>query len=44
MIKKNIICFASIHREEFQNVIQIIKNLDLNSSRTSNYYTETYTF
>ena len=29
--KKNIICFASIHREEFENVIQIIKNLDLNS-------------
>ena len=28
--KKNIICFASIHREEFENVIQIIKNLDLN--------------
>jgi 3-deoxy-D-manno-octulosonic-acid transferase len=29
--KKNIICFASIHREEFENVIQIIENLDLNS-------------
>ncbi len=29
--KKNIICFASIHREEFENVLQIIKNLDLNS-------------
>ena len=29
--KKNIICFASIHREEFQNIIQIIKHLDLNS-------------
>ena len=28
--KKNIICFASIHREEFENVVQIIKNLDLN--------------
>ena len=29
--KKNIICFASIHREEFESVIQIIKKLDLNS-------------
>ena len=29
--KKNIICFASIHRDEFENIIQIIKNLDLNS-------------
>ena len=29
--KKNIICFASIHKEEFENVIQIIENLDLNS-------------
>ena len=29
--KKNIICFASIHREEFENIIQIIENLNLNS-------------
>jgi 3-deoxy-D-manno-octulosonic-acid transferase len=29
--KKNIICFASVHREEFEKVIEIIKNLDLNS-------------
>ena len=29
--KKNIICFASIHREEYENVIQIIENLELNS-------------
>tara|TARA_B100000900_G_scaffold360731_1_gene333002 strand:- start:1192 stop:2352 length:1161 start_codon:yes stop_codon:yes gene_type:complete len=29
--KKNIICFASIHREEYENVFQIIENLELNS-------------
>ena len=29
--KKNIICFASIHREEYENVLQIIENLELNS-------------
>ena len=29
--KKNIICFASIHREEYEKVLQIIENLDLNS-------------
>ena len=30
-VKKNIICFASIHREEYRGVLQIIENLDLNS-------------
>ncbi len=29
--KKNIICFASIHKEEYKNVIQIIENLELSS-------------
>ncbi len=28
--KRNIICFASIHREEYENVFQIIENLELN--------------
>ena len=30
-VKKNIICFASIHKEEYKKVLQIIENLDLNS-------------
>ena len=29
--KKKIICFASIHKEEFEKVIKIIENLNLNS-------------
>ncbi len=29
--KKNIICFASIHKEEYEKVLKIIKNLNLNS-------------
>ena len=29
--KKNIICFASIHKEEFEKVIKIIENINLNS-------------
>ena len=29
--KKNIICFASIHREEYEKVLKIIENLNLNS-------------
>ena len=28
--KKNVICFASIHKEEFENVLQIIEHLKLN--------------
>ena len=28
--KKNIICFASIHKEEFENVLRIIEHLKLN--------------
>jgi len=29
--KKNIICFASIHKEEYEKVLKIIENLNLNS-------------
>ena len=29
--KKNIICFASIHKEEYEKVLKIIDNLNLNS-------------